>query len=85
MLDFLMELEKVLKIWPDNVKWSIVQISDKTKTKIPHVVDYLSDALSKSLDMHDPMTFNEINKALRFCATAIVQKLKPVAKESVKR
>ncbi len=63
MLDFLMELEKVLKIWPDNVKWSIVQISDKSKCKIPHVVEYLSDALGKSLDVHDPMTFNEINKA----------------------
>ena len=63
MLDFIIELEKMLKIWPDNVKWSIVQISDKTKSKIPHVVDCLTDALGKALDVHDPMTYNEVNKA----------------------
>lgn len=63
MLDFIFELEKVLKVWPDNVKWSIVQISDKTASKVPHVVECLTDVLGKSIDVHDPMTYNEVNKA----------------------
>lgn len=63
MLDFLLELEKVLKIWPDNTRWSIVQIADRTKAKVPYVVDFLSDVLGKSIDVHDPLTFNEVNKA----------------------
>lgn len=64
MLDFLLELEKVLKIWPDNVKYNIVQLADKTKAKVPYVVDFVSDILGKNLDVHEPMSFNEVNKAL---------------------
>ena len=63
MLDFLLELEKVLKVWPDGAKWSIVQIADKTKAKVPYVVNFLSDVLSKSLDVHDPLSFTDVSKA----------------------
>ena len=63
MLDFVLELESLLKRWPDNVKMNIVQIGEKTKTATPHVMEYLSDALNKTLDIHDPMTYNEVSKA----------------------
>ena len=63
MLDFLLNLEQLLKIWPDNAKWNIVQIAEQSRTQIPHVHEYLSGALNKSIDIHDPLTFNEVSKA----------------------
>lgn len=63
MLDFILELEAVLKIWPDSVKWSLVQIAEQTHTKVPHVVEYLTDALNKNPDVHDPLSYNEVHKA----------------------
>ena len=63
MLDFVLELESLLKRWPDNAKMNIVQIGEKTKTATPHVMEYLSDALNKTLDIHDPMSYNEVSKA----------------------
>lgn len=63
MLDFMLKLETLIKIWPDNVKWSIIQIAEKTQTPIPHAVEFLTESLNKNLDIHDPMTFNEVKKA----------------------
>jgi hypothetical protein len=63
MLDFLLELERVLKLWPDNTKWSLVDIAEKTDTKVPHVVDYICEVMNKNVDVHEPLTYNEVNKA----------------------
>lgn len=63
MLNFILELERVLKIWPDGVKWSLVQIAEQTRTKVPHVVEHLMDALTKNPDVHDPLSYNEVQKA----------------------
>lgn len=63
MLNFILELERTLRIWPDGVKWSLVQIAEQTSTKIPHVVEYLTEALTKNPDVHDPLSYNEVHKA----------------------
>ncbi len=63
MLNFILELERTLRIWPDGVKWSLVQIAEQTSTKIPHVVEYLTDAMTKNPDVHDPLSYNEVHKA----------------------
>ncbi len=63
MLDFLLELERVLKMWPDNVKWNLVQIAEHTRTKVHLVVDSVSDVLNKTIDIHEPMSYNEVAKA----------------------
>ena len=63
MLNFILELERVLKIWPDGVKWSLVQIAEQTDTRVPIVVEYLLEALTKNPDVHDPLTYNEVHKA----------------------
>lgn len=63
MLDFLLKLQELLKIWPDNVKWNIVQIAEQSETQIPHVHEHLTTTLNKTLDIHDPLTFNEVSKA----------------------
>tara|TARA_B100000902_G_scaffold391515_1_gene442293 strand:+ start:359 stop:1069 length:711 start_codon:yes stop_codon:yes gene_type:complete len=63
MLDFMLELEKVLKTWPDDTKWNLVQIADLTHSQVPHVVEYVTDALNKSFDIHEPVSFAEMSKA----------------------
>ncbi len=62
MLDFMLELEKVLKTWPDNTKWNLIQIADTTATPIPHVVEYVTECLGRSLDIHEPLSFAEMSK-----------------------
>ncbi len=63
MLDFLLALERLIKIWPDNVKMSLVEIAERTNTAVPYTVDCVSEVLNKAIDVHDPLTFNEVNKA----------------------
>lgn len=63
MLNFILELERVLKIWPDGVKWSLVQIAEQTRTKVPQCVEIMLDALTKNPDVHDPLSYNEVQKA----------------------
>ena len=63
MLDFMLNLEKVLKTWPDNTRWSLVQLADMTRTPIPHIVEYVTESLGKSIDIHEAMTFAEMSKA----------------------
>lgn len=63
MLDFILELERTLKIWPDGVKWSLVQIAEQTGTRVPQTVECLTEVLSKNPDVHDPLTYNEVHKA----------------------
>lgn len=62
MLDFILDLERALKIWPDGVKWSLVQIAEQTSTKVPHVVECLTEVISKNPDVHDPLSYNEVYK-----------------------
>lgn len=63
MLDFMLKLEKTLKTWPDNTRKNLIQIADMTSSQVPHVVDYITEALGKSLDIHEPLTFSEVSKA----------------------
>lgn len=63
MLDFMLNLEKVLKTWPDNTRWNLVQLADMTRTPIPHVVEYITECLGKPADIHEAMTFAEMSKA----------------------
>jgi hypothetical protein len=63
MLDFMLALERLLKIWPDNTKLDVTKIAEMTKTKVYQAVEYLSETLNKEIDIHEPMSFNEISKA----------------------
>lgn len=63
MLEFIFALEKLLKIWPDNVKWTLFQISEQTHMQLPHVVEFITEGLNKSIDVHEPLSYNEVNKA----------------------
>jgi uncharacterized protein with ATP-grasp and redox domains len=63
MLEFMLALEYLLRRWPDSVKMNIIQIAEQTETPTPHVMEYLTEALNKNLDPHDPISFNEASKA----------------------
>lgn len=63
MLDFMLELEKVLKTWPDNTRLNMIQLADMTRTPIPHAVEFVTESLGKSIDIHEGLTFSEMSKA----------------------
>jgi hypothetical protein len=63
MLDFMFALERLLKIWPDNAKWDITQIAKASDTRIHLVLEFLSDVLGKELEVHEPLSFNEVSRA----------------------
>lgn len=62
MLNFILNLESLLKTWPENTKYNLIQVSELTGEKVPHAVDYVSQILPKAADIHEPLTFNEVNK-----------------------
>jgi len=64
MLDFLDRFEAVLADWPDGEKLSFHQLSDRTSTPIPHVIEYVCLGLGKSYDVHDMISRRESDNAL---------------------
>jgi len=64
MLNFTLELERIISKWPDGIKWTLNQISDYTGTGLGQVVDYLSDALDREIDLQEALTVQEAHQAL---------------------
>lgn len=62
MLNFILNLENVLKTWPENTKYNLIQLSELTESKVPHTVEFVSPILNKASDIHEPLTYNEVNK-----------------------
>ncbi len=65
MLDFICGLERVTEVWPEGSKKEFIEISEATETPLPRVVESLSDALDKHLDIHEPLSLSEVRKALQ--------------------
>ena len=63
MLDFILDLDRVLKIWPDNTKWNVLQIAAHAKAEPPQVVEFMAESLGKQVDVHDPLSFAEVSRA----------------------
>jgi hypothetical protein len=64
ILDFICELERILTRWPDAASWSLTQIADLTKTSLPQVVDFLSDALDRELELTESISKLDGTQAL---------------------
>ena len=64
MLDFICELDAIMNKWPEDVDWNIPMIADYTGTAIPQVVDYLSDALGKELEVNETISYADGTRAL---------------------
>ncbi len=64
MLQFVCELDRILKKSPDQNRWSLSQLAEQTQTPLFQVVDIISMTLDREIDLQDSLAMNEINKAL---------------------
>lgn len=64
MIDFVYKLKDILPDWPLDSKLTLEQISHATKTSVPHVIQYFSDGLQKSIDVTDRISHDEAKLAL---------------------
>jgi hypothetical protein len=63
MIDFIYKLSDVLPVWSPGAPLTLKQISDATDTSLPHVVQYLSEGLSKDLELGEVIPFDELTSA----------------------
>ena len=64
MIEFVHKLKDILPEWPTDTKLSLEEISSVTHTSVPHIIQYFSDGLGKSLDVTDAITHDEARAAL---------------------
>lgn len=63
ILDFICELERILGKWPTSSTKTLAQIADETGVAVPQVVDYLSDALDRELEVHEALSQADASQA----------------------
>ena len=71
MIDFIYRLNEVLPSWPTGTRRSLTQISEITKTSMPHVVQYLSEGLGKDIDVTGFITEDEAAEAVKLLSKRI--------------
>ncbi len=64
IIKFMEVLERVLRTWPDGEKQTFFALAEQTKFNIPHVIEFLSEGLERSLDVHDPISKKDTEQAL---------------------
>ncbi len=63
-LKFVEEFERLVTQWPQDTKLALTQIAEQTQVTLPKVADYILDILDRAIDIHDPISFKEAEKAL---------------------
>ena len=66
MLEFILEFERVLRTSQEGSSWNITQVADATQSSIPKVVDILSDALNREIEVHETISAIDASQALKF-------------------
>lgn len=64
MIDFVYKLNSIIPNWPMGSKVSLQQLSQSTETSIPHLIQYLTDGLSKDIDIAVMISSEEAKEAL---------------------
>lgn len=64
IVDFIYKLNSVLPKWQNGTQWTLNQIANATETSVPHVLQYISEGLSKELDVTGLVTHEEAIQAL---------------------
>ena len=64
MLEFMKRLEILVADWLDSGKLSLVQISDKTDTPVPIVLETISSVVPKITDVHEQIAQKDVELAL---------------------
>ena len=62
MLDFVLELDRLVQKWPEGAAWNVSQIATYTETPVTKVIEFLSGILERDLESQDPLSFEEITK-----------------------
>jgi hypothetical protein len=61
---FVIELERIIKAWPERAVWAISQISMYTQMDAKQVAKWISAAMGKELDIQDRLTLDEGEQVL---------------------
>ena len=64
ILDFIERFESMLSGWPRDQRAPMTEISKETLTPLPFVVEEVTSILSKAIEVHDPLTYRECDRAL---------------------
>lgn len=64
MIDFVYKLRDILPEWPVDSSLTLEDISNATKTSVPHVIQYFSEGLKKNIDVTDTISLEDARTAL---------------------
>lgn len=64
MLNFYLELERVIPKWPENANWTVSQIADYTNSSVSITVDAISTSLNREFDLQETITASEGKQVL---------------------
>lgn len=64
MLDFICEMDRVIKDLPTDGAWTAGDIAGMTDTPIPKVIDCLADALGRDIDVGETVNIKDLIQAL---------------------
>jgi hypothetical protein len=56
MLNFVLELDRVISRWPENAHWTVAQLADYTNSPISVAVDAVSTTLNREFDLHETIS-----------------------------
>ena len=62
VLEFLKNFENLINLWPADTKMSLVQIANKTGSSLHFIFDSVSDVLTCTTDIHEPLTYREAER-----------------------
>lgn len=64
MIDFISKANEVLSASVANDKWSVYKFAEATETSLPHLLQYLNEALDKEVDLSSTLSLCDLNEAL---------------------
>lgn len=59
MLNFVLELDRVIAKWPENAHWTVAQLADYTHSPISVAVDAVSTTLNREFDLHETVSVTD--------------------------
>jgi hypothetical protein len=65
MLNFVLELERIIGRWPENTPWTIAQIADYTNSNVATAVDAISTSLNREFDIQESINLAEGRQVLQ--------------------
>lgn len=77
MIDFIYRLNDIIPSWPAGMRWTLAHVSQVTQTSVPHILQYLSEALGKEFDVTGMISCDEAVETIN----VLSQKIRPEIEE----